>query len=602
MSKQFIPSQSNKKFIQNNRTDIHPLANLWASYNLDFTSNVGVMRLSPRLRINTSSSSDADLGVPVAFKNFNSKNWAICGTRVFSSNGNEPDDTFLEDALTGFQTDYDPDESDMELFNGTLCATTTDGLYSCNGSAWTSRDTLSSGSPHILAYFKKYDRLYYSNAYDNIISIANDWTTADPSSDYAISLSTDSNAYFITSMKASNTFMWIGILNQSNKGMGGKILRWDGISPAIQDEFLLGNAQGCMAITIDPKTDTPVAMGSDGILYGFNGSGFQEIGRLPFADKLPYNIGDADNERFIHPNGMFFTKNGTLLALINNRRTNSSETVLENMSSGIWEFNKDVGFTHRYSFTYNELGSSTVTDFGQNRVARVGAIASLQVPSNASVDGTLVAGVQYYTNASSTATAIFTDNSLDTIKKSGYFVSTWFESLDIEENWKRLWEVHRRFLNSTDFMVFKYRLEEEAPLIADITWVDTTHFTTTTDITAYDPSASGFDGTYGGEVEILRGTGGGSCRHITSIVNNSGTYTVTIDSVVTGVSTGTATARFQKWIKLLPEVSGQVNSYTGMPVMKNSPRIQFKGYMEWTGVNELKKIAIYSTEFLDVQE
>lgn len=608
MAKRFVPN-SNKKYLQTNRTDVYPLANLWSTFNLDFSSNLGSMRVSPRLRVNTSTASDADLGIPVAFKHFGGKIWAICNTHIFTSSG-EPDDSFTDDATTGFQTDYSDDESDLELFNGVLCATTTDALYTTDGLSWTSRDTLNGGNAHMMTYFKKFDRLYYSNQSDNIISISNGWVTADPGTDYAISLSTDSDSYKITSLKASTSFVWIGVTDSSHKGTGGKVLQWDGISPTIQAEYPLGNAQGCLSLQIDPKTDSPVAMGSDGILYGFNGAGFQEIGRLPFSNNRPYNWDDADNERFIHPNGMFFTKDGTLLALINNRNPNSSNPVVENLPSGIWEWNKDIGFTHKYSASYNPIGSETITDFGQNRVARVGAIASMLVQGSGNIDGTLLAGIQYYTNASSSTSAILTDNSLDTIRKSGYFVTCWFESDEIEDNWLKAWAVYRRFLNSTDRMAFKYRLEEEAPIEATITWVDTTSFTTTTDISAYANTATGFDGTYGGEVEILRGTGGGVCRHITGVVNNAGTYTVTLDTAVTGVTTGTATARFQKWVKLLAdptpttnagEVYGQVNSYTGFPIAKNSPRIQIKGYMEWTGKNEFHKLGLYSTDFLEMQ-
>ena len=608
MAKRFVPN-SNKKYLQTNRTDVYPLANLWSTYNIDFSTNVGSMRISPRLRVNTATASDADLGIPVAFKHYGGKIWAICDTHIFTSSG-EPDDSFSDDATTDFRTDYNGNDSDLELFNGTLCATTTDELVSTDGSVWTPRDSLNSGGNHVMTYFKKFDRLYYSNLSDNILSISSGWATADPGADYAISLSTDSSAYTVTSMKASTNFVWIGVADLSHKGTGGKVLQWDGISPTIQAEYPLGNAQACMSIQIDPKTDSPVAMGSDGILYGFNGAGFQELGRLPFGDTLPYNIDDSDNERFMHPNGMFFTKDGTLLALINNRQNNSSSAVIENLPSGIWEFNKDIGFTHRYSVTYNALGSSTITDYGQNRVSRVGAIAPMQVRSSANVDGRILAGVTYYTDASSSTSAILTDNTLDTIRKSGYFVTCWFESDEIEDNWLKAWAVYRRFLNSTDRMVFKYRLEEEAPIEATITWVDTTHFTTTTDVSGYDDDATGFDGTYGGEVEILRGAGCGVGRHITNVAESGGTYTVTLDTEVTGVTTGTATARFQKWVKLLAdpspttnagEVCGQVNSYTGFPIAKNSPRIQIKGYMEWTGKNEFHKLGLYSTDFLEMQ-
>lgn len=605
MANKYIPS-STKRFIQNNRSDTYPLVNIWSTFNIDFTSNLGTIRVSPRMRLVSSTADDANLGVPVAFRYFSSKIWAICGSRMFTNSG-ETDDTFSLDATSSVPTNFDADESDLEIFNGTLCATATNGLWSCDGSAWTSRDSLNTGNAHVMTYFKKFDRLYYSNLSDNILSINNAWVTADPGADYAISLSTDSNQYTITSIKATSDAIWIGVVNRSNKGSGGKVLQWDGISQSITREYPLSNTQGCMALAIDPVTDTPVAMGSDGILYGFNGSGFQEIGRLPFDQNTPYNIDDTDNERFIHPNGMFFTSNNTLLALVNNRRNNSSQSVIENMPSGIWEWNRDVGLTHRQSVSYNPVSSETITDFGQNRVARVGALASMRIPStNANMDGTMLAGVTYYTNASSSSSGIFTDNSLDTIRKSGYFVTGWMDSDEIEDTWNKIWAKYRRLLNDSDRIVVKYRLEEEAPTSTDITWVNTTSFTTTTNISAYAPESGQ---TYGGEVEILRGTGGGTCRHITNVSENAGTYTVTIDTAVTGVTTGTASARFQKWVKTIPspdttshEIEKSVNGYTGLPVGVNSPRIEVKVYMEWTGKNEFRRLGIYSNDHLDQQD
>ena len=132
MNKHFFPN-SEKKFLQTNRTDTFPLANLWATFCLDFITNLGSIRVSPRLKVVTATASDADLGIPVAFRYFVTKIWAICGTHIFTNSG-EPDDSFTDDATTGFKTNYDPDESDMELFNGTLCATTTNRLVSTHGS------------------------------------------------------------------------------------------------------------------------------------------------------------------------------------------------------------------------------------------------------------------------------------------------------------------------------------------------------------------------------------------------------------------------------------------------------------------------------------
>lgn len=597
MAKQIFPA-TNKVYFQNNRSNVVPMGNIWSTFNADLQSNVGVFRVSPRMRVNTTSVTQANLGCPVTFKYFGGKVWSICGTLVFTNVGIASSNQFVEDNTTGFQTDYSSDESDMEVFNGALVTSTTDALYSTDGSNWTARDVLLTGSSHVMTYFKLYDRLYYANASDNILSIDASWVTADPGADYAINLSPNgSTDYTIVCMRATTSFIWIGTINNISMGGPGKICQWDGLSSTLTAEHKINNAQGVMAIAIDPESDSPYAMDSNGVLSAWNGSGFSEVGRLPFPiSKLPYNIGDTDNESFIHPNGMIFTRNGTLQCLINNRAAITGDSVVENMPSGVWEWSKETGFVHRYSISYTPTGTSTITDFGQNRVARVGALASMFIPITINTSqGTFLAGAQYYSDASTTVFGIFHDNNLDTIQKKGYFVTDWFESKDLADQWKIWWASYRKSLDSSDKIVFKYRNYEEAPAEGDITWVDTTHFTilnSAVDISLYWTSGTG------GEVEILRGTGGGSCAHIVDAVNVGGTWSVTIDETITGVTTGTATARFQKWIKIEPaETVSQVQAFNQWAINSDStPRIQIKGCFTFTGAGEFYQGVLTSNE------
>ncbi len=202
-------------------------------------------------------------------------------------------------------------------------------------------------------------------------------------------------------------------------------------------------------------------------------------------------------------------------------------------------------------------------------------------------------GAQIYTNASSTTNAIFIDDSLDAIQKKGYFVTDWFEITEnsIAGDWERWWASYRKFLNYTDKMTFKYRVSEETPVEASITWVNTTSFTVLN--SAVVVSNYWTSGT-GGEVEILQGTGSGSCAHITNAVNNAGTWTVTIDEEITGVTTGTAKARFQKWVKIEPaQALNQIDAFNSWAVgTDTTPRIQIKGCFTLTGEGEFYRGAL----------
>jgi hypothetical protein len=393
--------------------------------------------------------------------------------------------------------------------------------------------------------------------------------------------------------------MWLGTINLDQRGGHGRLYQWDGVSQQVTAEYFTDNAMGVAAMVIDTVNDVPYIMDTNGVLSVFNGAGLTEVARLPFGEGhfMPYGPDIDNSERFIHPNGMFFTKNGTILMLINNRAHISTNATIENLPSGIWEWSKETGLVHRQSFTYTEGNTGTeITDFGQNQVAAVGALGTMQIPTNSdSGQGVLLAGAEYYTDATSTLFGIFYDNSRNDVQKKGYLVSTWFESEEIASGWDTWWMSYRQFLDSTDNIVVKYRNIEEAPVQAAITWVNTTSFTVLN--SAVDVSDYWTSGT-GGEVEILRGTGGGACVHITNAVNNAGTWTVTIDEVVTGVTTGTAVARFQKWIKLFPTESlATPHNWAQFAIDTNSePRIQVKMCFTYTGNGEFYKAVLTSNE------
>lgn len=608
MKFQFPPENQGFTYLQTNRSD--DLGSLWSTFNLDFQSNLGAMRLAQKLVTNTTSSDDAQLGTPGAFEYFDNRWFSICNTCVFKNTDPNLTDGFVEDASTGAQTNYNFIYSDLAVFNDRLWSTTATTLYSkASGSGtgtWTSRDTLATNVVHKLAYLKKFNRLYFTDTITAVSSINTSDVVANSTGDYFIDLGTTTGQ--ITTMVATSTDIFIGTgINQTSTAIDsfyGAILQWDGISAQPTAEYRL-NAGACLAMTV--YESVPYAIDSEGVVLKFTGYSFEEIGRLPINRNLlvgatfPVTTG-----RFVHFNGMTATKNNTLLIAVNNLQWDPSQTITENLPSGIWELDLGTGnFTHKYSFTLKSLASSTITDYGQNRISAIGAIKinPLNMSTITTTPGRslILAGSSYYTDASSTKSAIFIDSpdkpTTDTEgQKRGYFVTTWFNSQEIADKWIRSWLTFRRFLNSDDKIILKYRLNEEDPVEATITWTSTTTFTTTTDVSAYAPTANPFNGTTGGEVEVIQGTGSGSCTHISSISEAGGTYTVTLDTAVTGV-TGTAKARFQKWIKMFPEVTGQVNSYAQIAIGSLADiQCQIKGVLEWTGDDEFYKMIVVSNE------
>lgn len=608
----FPPKNQNYTYLQTNRSDL--VGSLWSSFNLDFQTNLGAMRLAQKLVINTTSTDDSDLGTPSAFEYWNTKWWAICDTTIFSSASIDVTSAFTEDAGTNAVKTYDFQQSDLGVFDNRLWSTSgglSPELFSRTATTWTSRDTLGASALHKILYFRNQDRLYYMNTATTICSIDATNAVADPGAEFAIDLG--ANVVNMTTMVATSSFIFIGAVKGSNssatEGTYGSIISWDGVGNETTEYVL--PVGGALAMVV--LNDIPYAIDSEGRILKYLGYGFEEIGRLPVDRTLligaTSNTGGSTNGRFVHFNGMVATKNNTLLVSIKNLNEDQQADFNENLPSGVWEFDLVTNnFTHKYSFGLKTIVSSTITDYGQNIISRVGALKVNPFATNSATTGRggFLLGARIFTDATTTKSAIFVDSPSKMVtdtegQKRGYFVTTWFNSDEIQDKWTRLWTTFRRLLNSTDKIIFKYRLNEEAPLDGiSITWTSTTTFTTATDVTAYGPTASGFNGTTGGEVEVMQGTGSGSCTHISNIAGPSGgLYTVTLDNVVTGAS-GTAKVRFQKWIKLYPEITGQVNSYGSLSINNSNIRIQIKGVMEWTGDDEFYKMAIWTNEDIKI--
>lgn len=576
-----IPSRTTKKINQNNRSKI--LGDIWSSFNLDLQSNLGVIKVSPRLQVNTAGVSNQ--GLSVAFQTFNSKIYTLAGTRIFNTASIDLTAAFTEDVSTGAVTNYSSDTGDLKTFNVVLCSTSQTKVKSFNGSAWTDRATITTGLPHKLLWFIKYNHLYYLDNNGKIKSLDSAWTEYTTSGTYAIDLTNGFEFGFPYTLDADSNDIWVGMSNivPSNSGndfSGSYILRWDGFSAQITTAYKI-KARGVLALCKDDR-NIMHAIDTNGALLQFTGSGFEEIGRLPLNRELLINANSGVYNSFVHPNGVCFTRNGTFIVNVNNLVGDNAGSIKENMASGIWEFSKDTGFVHRQSFSYNILGNTTVTDHGQNRVSQVGALVEADIPSN-SANGkpTLICGAIYYTDASTTSVGVFVDDPLDTTQKYGYLVSSWVSSQGVKDAWNKFVLRFRQFLNSGDKIIAKFRIRESSATEIAITWVNTTSFTTTTNLLAM----------VGYEVEVIQGTGSGKCAHIVTVVNNSGTYTVTVDETFTGVTTGTAKARIQNWTKLL-SFSNQLDESASTEIGKSSERIQLKVCMQFTGEDELHELAL----------
>lgn len=576
-----LPGQS-KRWIQTNQSDL--LGNLWSTFNIDLTSNVGRLRVSPRMMLTMSEDTDADFtGAPVGFKLFNSRIYTSSNAYVWYATA-VPGAVFTQDSATSTPSNCGQNYSDLEVFNGKLyvsSASTVVNELDSTGATWTTVSGLTGSTPHLMCQYA--NRLYVTDADFKIKSYSGSGGALTAPSGtpntaaYTLDLTSQTSNY-ITFIKAASNRIWIGTINLY--GNQCSIYEWDGAAAQPLREYIV-EARGVISCVI--KDDIPYVVDSEGRLLSWSSGHFTELARLPLDRKYLANASRvSQNLRFIHPNGMA-VDNGRILLFINNEYATSGN-IPETCPSGIWEYDSNNGLYHKYSLSVYPLAGGTITDYGHNRISRVGALAALRDDQHESTNGRLICGAIYFTNATASKVAAFVDESSDTVQKSGYFILTKSEGENIQENWNKAILSFKQLASEDDKIQLKYRTTEAAATEATITWTSTTTFTTSTS----------FLGKEGYEVEITAGVGAGKTAHITQVDVTGATYTVTLDETFTS-ATGTGKARVQNWTKGGTFTSDTVAQIADFMIDKTSTWLQVKVCLTVTGKFEIDNVFLINT-------
>ncbi len=590
-----LPRQQNWQ--QTNDSDNR--GSLFVSKGLDFSSNWGRVRLGKRMILNTNSTDVATLNsYPVHFELVGSNIYTIAGNGTgyafYAPITNPLTGTFARDTDANAPATVNSGLSDAVMSNAAYYVTTTVGgagrvHKKVLNLAWSTpfQSTTYGGYPNMLCSFK--GRTYMSDFISGIISWDVNDSVASSGSHTAIIDSLNNGLATITKLVPDKDKIWVLTMNQV--AGRGYVYEWDGAATSMNRAYVLESAgalAGCMFEGVLYIMDT------EGRVQAFTGGTFKTVGQLNREhNKLLYNPYSYSNNRFVHPNGMTVI-DGKIHILIDNRNYDSTYSTEETIPAGVWTYDSENGLTHKYALSMNKA-SDTLTDFGSFKNSGVGALHEWNYGStSATRNGSFFAGATYLSDATTTKSAIFYDDLNDTLKKSGYLVTSKISALDpqgsvsIKNTWQSVL-TFRKLLNSDDKIVVKCRSVDEEPLDATITWTSTTSFTTTTNPSAYWTAG------VGGEVEIMTGTGAGICAHIISITG-SGTYTVTIDETIPS-ATGTSLARFQSW-KKVASYSSQQETYVEADLNNQSNWVQLKVFMWWTGRNELESIFINNNNTL----
>ena len=592
-----LPPKKTGQWSQPNKSDIS--GSLWATNGIDLVENVGKIRLGKRLVLNTSSDDVNELsGVPVAFRSFGTHGyfWTAAGAGgtgyVFNTSVVALDGSFTKNAASGGVTapsTIDSAYSDMEVLNGQLFVTTkTKAVYYLGNSeaAWGTFDLIpgsSTNEVHNLCVYAQ--RMYCTYNGNKIISWDNSASpsVASAGSSYTLDLGGDQSNSQIAWIRPSTNRIWIGILNK--QGGIGLIHEWDGISSQVTKTYRLRSSGAISCVIVN---DVPYVMDTLGNLLAWNGGTFVELTGLNVQNvRNLFNATGATNLRYIHPNGMSVI-DGKLSVMIDGRNNDGAVaapdtmTQLQAIPSGVYEYTPQTGLQHKHSVAYNKI-ASTITNYNQTRVKGAGAIAELVViQSSQPQNGSFLVGASFSDDTSSsggTKYGIFYDDMIDSKQKAGSFVTPKVRGEGEVDTFQNLYPHFKTLINSGDKMVFKYRTED-----LDFTQATVKSPTSSTVTSLADLSAV----QVGDEIEFVQGLNAGICCHITAISYNAGTttYTFTVDETLNTSSSVTSQARFQRWVKLGTISYG--DDFDSFPINTDAKWIQVKGWLLWTGKNELE--------------
>lgn len=177
----------------------------------------------------------------------------------------------------------------------------------------------------------------------------------------------------------------------------------------------------------------------------------------------------------------------------------------------------------------------------------------------------------------------------------GNFVTQKIYSTDIEDVWNKAILKTRNILNTNDKVIVKYRTSEKqfypiSPFTfqltaVPVTWASTSSFTVTS--TKWANVAAGE------EVEILSGAGAGYTAHISTISNNGGTYTVTIDETLPLITANDVSyVVVNNWTKGATLTSSDISLHKTTPIGSKAKWIQIKCELrgEGTQVEEIQMV------------
>ena len=583
-----IPNQENK-LSQPNNGDFD--GNIWATWNMDFISNPGAIRVSPQTSVVMSNLDSTYMVYPVqfvegAFLDGTIRIWAICdGVVFYTSSTNVPSGGWTKDATANTPTALDYRYSDGVEWNGSLIVSGLTALSKLTAGTWTAsyKTGFTTAIPHPLG--KGFNNLLlvgdYSATYGAVV------TSIDTSDNVYSNRLIFGKDFQVVWIRSSSNMIYVGCKNIN--GGRAKVFAWDGSAENYNYDYKINGSESFAGVI---QNEVPYTINERGELLALTGSAFTQIAKLP--------IFNTDNHLHTEARGFIpsVTRNGMtvqdnrihilLKAAYETAIGNTPTIAMENMLSGIWCYDPQIGLHHRYSVTHDT--GANIMDYGSPTIVAGGALMTTD-----KLHGNMLIGCSLYINAATTLQhEILTIKNLetDTSAKLGYFITPKISTQSVQENWQKAWLVIKQFLSANSKVKVKWRIVDRQILFGSndystCTWSDADTFTT---------AESWVNASAGDEVEIMTGEGSGLSATISGII---GTNVVDIAESVSGAS-GTLFARVGNWTDCGTDINIQGQEFFKIPLAQNSTYIQFKVIIFAEGKEEVKKLIIKSDSQLPV--
>lgn len=524
---------------------------LWATRNIDIHTNPGKIKLArPFKQVAT----DSDVGGDDV------EAFAILGANAYAltSGGLFRDSSPFDDWNSIASAVNNGSKRDMVVFKGVLAISTSNNIDSFNGTTktsswWTARGnpSLTDGYPHILEVLRiGAETLAVTDK--NKVHAYTGGIAADP----ILSTTVELDAQFVaTCLKSAIRNVWIGTYTEDAEQ--AHVFEWDGASTNYTESYPVG-AKAVLAMEI--IDNIPLIITERGDIKIFNNAGFQTVAQFPFskdpvfANGVETGLIQPDNlARPVHPKGMR-RKGNTVFIYANFEDLLATDYGLKKRTpSGVWAL---------------DLTTWSLTHLGSQGNESLFATSTPLMVINESSGRIFMGG-----RTEESLNGIWIEDLDDTSENYGYAVTSEVEADGIQEVFNET--ITKALLGADDDIVLKYRSRNDVllPLVLpNCFWASATQFNTAEDLSYIKTR---FDLGERDEIEVLLGQGSGRLAHITEIVENSGSYEVTIDEEI-GVAPEESTIRFDNFKKVPKAMTAEDLEVLRLGVGDNSSWAQYK--------------------------